>query len=96
MKWRDKVDKVVWRGTVWFNNVGNTDLRPKLLKNTKGRDWADVETLKWVENGQGANNSLKIEEFCKYKYVVYTEVSEFRFNFWKLRLGENLMMCTKR
>ena len=75
MKWDDKIDKVVWRGTAWFNNVGNTDLRPKLLSIARGKEWADVETLKWVDNGLAANHSLGIEEFCGYKYVIYTEVS---------------------
>ena len=74
IRWEDKVDKVVWRGTAWFNNVGNTDLRPKLLKAARGKEWADVKTLNWVENGRAANNSLRIEEFCRYKYVIYTEV----------------------
>ena len=77
MRWEDKVDKAVWRGTAWFNNAGNTDLRPKLLKAARGREWADVETLNWVESGNKANNSLGIEEFCRYKYVLYTEVSKF-------------------
>jgi hypothetical protein len=74
-KWGHKIDKVVWRGTAWFNSVGNTDLRPKLLKVTKEKDWADVQNLEWVSNGEKAKNSIGIEDFCKYKYVIYTEVS---------------------
>ncbi|KAH8768815.1 glycosyl transferase family 90-domain-containing protein [Hyaloscypha finlandica] len=71
--WSKKIDKVVWRGTTWFNSVGNTNLRPKLLQLTKGKEWADVEDLKWFNNGEKARNSLLIEDFCKYKYIIYTE-----------------------
>lgn len=74
-RWRDKIEKVVWRGTAWFNSIGNTNLRPKLLEITKGKAWADVEDLKWVSNGENATNAIGIEEFCKYKYIIYTEVS---------------------
>jgi hypothetical protein len=72
--WEKKIDKVVWRGTAWFNSVGNTNLRPKLLEVTKGKDWANVEDLVWFNNGEKAKNSIPIEDFCKYKYIVYTEV----------------------
>jgi hypothetical protein len=72
--WSKKIDKVVWRGTAWFNSVGNTNLRPKLLQVTKGKEWADVEDLKWFNNAEKARNSLLIEDFCKYKYIIYTEV----------------------
>ncbi|PMD24641.1 hypothetical protein NA56DRAFT_594946, partial [Hyaloscypha hepaticicola] len=71
--WSKKIDKVVWRGTAWFNSVGNTNLRPKLLEVTKGKEWADVEDLKWYSNAEKASNSLLIEDFCKYKYIIYTE-----------------------
>lgn len=73
--WDEKIDKAVWRGTAWFNSVGNTQLRPQLLQLSKGKEWADVETLNWETNGEKANNSIPIEEFCKYKYIIYTEVS---------------------
>jgi hypothetical protein len=66
-KWSEKIDKVAWRGTTWFNSVGNTDLRPKLLQVTKGKDWADVQNLEWVSNGDKALNSIDIEDFCRYK-----------------------------
>ena len=59
----------------WFNSVGNTQLRPKLLEATKDKPWADVQNLKWVTNGVDAENALNIEDFCKYKYIVYTEVN---------------------
>jgi len=77
--WEKKVSKAVWRGTVWFNSVGNIALRPNLLAATKDKDWADVEDLKWETNGLKAKNSIGIEDFCKYKYIIYTEVTTFCF-----------------
>ncbi|ORY17935.1 glycosyl transferase family 90-domain-containing protein [Clohesyomyces aquaticus] len=67
-----KMDKVVWRGTIWFNPIGNPMLRSKLITTTKDKEWADVEKLE-VGNDGKAKNALPIEDFCKYKYVVYTE-----------------------
>ena len=72
--WEKKIDKVVWRGTAWFNSAGNTALRPNLLQVTKKKEWADVENLEWENNGQAAKNAIGIEDFCKYKYIIYTEV----------------------
>lgn len=72
--WHGKIQKAVWRGTVWFNSLGNTQLRPKLIEATKDRDWADVQDMKWVTNGVDAENAISIEDFCKYKYIIYTEV----------------------
>lgn len=73
--WNDKIDKVVWRGTAWFNPISNTDLRKSLLRATKNKEWADVKPLKWNGNpGETtAENLLAIEDFCRYKYIVYTE-----------------------
>ena len=82
--WEKKIDKVVWRGTAWFNSVGNTNLRPKLLEVTKGQAWADVENLVWYESGAKSRNALRIEEFCKYKYIIYTEVLLLPFSFVSL------------
>jgi hypothetical protein len=73
--WDDKIDKAVWRGTAWFNSVGNKQLRPQLIQLSKGKEWADVQTLNWETNGEKANNSIPVEDFCKYKYIIYTEVS---------------------
>lgn len=64
--WDDKEDKAMWRGTPWFNPIGYPHLRKDLIAKTKGKNWADVAAL-------NASNALKIEDFCRYKYVVYTE-----------------------
>ncbi|RDL31112.1 Uncharacterized protein BP5553_09901 [Venustampulla echinocandica] len=71
--WVEKINKVVWRGTAWFNSVGNLNLRPMLLQVTKGKEWADVQDMKWKTNGVMAENSIEVEDFCRYKYIIYTE-----------------------
>ena len=72
--WEKKSSKAVWRGTVWFNSIANLNLRPKLMQITKGKEWADVEEMKWENQGMTAKNAIAIEDFCKYKYIIYTEV----------------------
>lgn len=61
-----KTDKLVWRGTPWFNPIGHPNLRQDLLRVTANKHWADVLVL-------NATTSLLIEDFCRYKYLVYTE-----------------------
>lgn len=75
-----KDPRVVWRGTKRYKSAHNPHLRVDLLRVTGGVEWADVQTLEWdaVNNGTGttkkvATNSLMIEDFCKYKYVLYTD-----------------------
>ncbi len=74
-----KDPRVVWRGTKRYNNAQNPHLRNDLLQKTKDASWADVQELKWeeIDSGAGrqnaATNSLMIEDFCKYKYVVHTD-----------------------
>jgi hypothetical protein len=69
---KDKIDKAVWRGTPWFNPDWKMGLRPMLIEIANGREWADVEA--WGL-GQAQNNSISADGFCKYKYIIYTEVS---------------------
>tara|TARA_R110002003_G_scaffold141_8_gene12939 strand:- start:10086 stop:11054 length:969 start_codon:yes stop_codon:yes gene_type:complete len=66
LDWEEKDARVVWRGTAWFNPIGQPELRKQLLKVAKGKEWADVQAL-------NASNGLMIEDFCRYKYVVYAE-----------------------
>lgn len=70
--WEKKIDKAVWRGTPWFNPVGRPTLRQDLLKAAKGKTWADIEAFNITTQGQ-RTNAIAIEDFCKYKYIVYTE-----------------------
>lgn len=79
--WLSKIDKLVWRGTTWFNPISNTDLRKSLLRATKDKEWADVKPLKWSGKKAGepqhsegeTRDSLEMEEFCRYRYIAYTE-----------------------
>ncbi|OAL55355.1 hypothetical protein IQ07DRAFT_639043 [Pyrenochaeta sp. DS3sAY3a] len=67
--WPAKTDKAVWRGTPWFNPLGQPRLRGDLVRAAKGKHWADVQAL----DGGNASNSIAIEQFCAFRYVVYTE-----------------------
>jgi hypothetical protein len=63
LTWTDKVDKAVWRGSVHWNSA----LRGKLMEIAHEKEWSDVQALDWK------SNALSMEEFCKYKYLIYTE-----------------------
>lgn len=66
--WEKKIDKSVWRGTPWFNPLGHPRLRQDLLKVSQHKEWAEVAAL-----NQSSDNKLAIEDFCRYRYIVYTE-----------------------
>ncbi|KAI1130127.1 hypothetical protein F5Y10DRAFT_136863 [Nemania abortiva] len=100
LRFSAKIPKAVWRGTTWFNNPRAGRLRQNLVRAfgpaapTK-KDWADIESLDWstlpVQTGPGAgdrnaSNALRIEDFCRYKYVVHTEGVTYsgRFQFHTL------------
>ncbi|OBT66598.1 hypothetical protein VE03_03900 [Pseudogymnoascus sp. 23342-1-I1] len=77
-RWGGKIDKAVWRGTVWFSPIGNKELRKTLIKVAKGREWADIEHVRGDERNATTGvvtkgNHIAIEEFCRYKYVIYTD-----------------------
>lgn len=95
----NKIPKAVWRGTTWFNSVHNPRLRANLIGATKDKPWADVEALKWdtvstdTKNGERtASNSLMIEDFCKYKYVLYTEGVTYSGRFQFLQMCESVLI----
>lgn len=74
--WEKKIAKLVWRGTPWFNPLAHPTLRQDLLRTTKGKEWADVQALNISSDGKlggGYSNALRIEDFCRYRYVLYTE-----------------------
>lgn len=98
-----KIPKAVWRGTTWFNSVHNPRLRANLLAATKDKPWADVEALQWSgttkggESGVGggermASNSLPIEDFCRYKYVLHTEGVTYSGRFQFLQMCESVVI----
>ena len=62
--WSQKHDVAVWRGSTRWN----TALRGKLLEVARGKPWSDVQELDWKVN------ALAMEDFCAYKFLIYTEV----------------------
>lgn len=70
-----KDPRAVWRGTSWYNNGAGSSprLRQELVAKTKGVTWADVQALDWETNSHDASNALKIEDFCRYRYIIHTE-----------------------
>jgi hypothetical protein len=83
-----KNPRAIWRGTSWYNNGAspNPRLRQELIKLTKDATWADVQPLKWTTSSKEASNSVRIEDFCRYKYIIYTEGVGYsgRLNFHQL------------
>lgn len=94
-----KIPRAVWRGTTWFSSVHNPRLRANLLAAARGKPWADVEALRWDtvskdEGGGGrtAENSLPIEDFCRYKYVLHTEGVTYSGRFQFLQMCASVVL----
>lgn len=62
--WRDKIPKLVWRGTVWFNPI-----RGLLLEATKDKDWADAKSMDWGT----MDTFMPIDRMCDYAFNMHTE-----------------------
>lgn len=90
----DKIPRAVWRGTTWFNSVHNPRLRQNLLKAARERtwDWADIEALRW--EGGNASNAIRIEDFCRYRYVVHTEGIAYSGRFQFLQMCASVTVTT--
>ncbi|KAI0110833.1 hypothetical protein GGR51DRAFT_80125 [Nemania sp. FL0031] len=99
LSFSSKIPRAVWRGTTWFNNPRAGRLRQNLVRAfgpaaPKPQPWADIEALDWTKpltTGPGAGdrnatNALRIEDFCRYKYIVHTEGVTYsgRFQFHNL------------
>lgn len=92
-----KIPKAIWRGTTWFNSIHNPRLRANLLAAAKDKPWADVEALRWETgtNEQGertAANSLPIEDFCRYRYVLHTEGVTYSGRFQFLQMCASVVL----
>jgi len=74
LPWDKKIDKAVWRGSKLQNPDWSSGLRRGLLDMSKGKQWADIEATV-----RGIDNTLKGEEFCKYRYIIYAEVGNAHF-----------------
>lgn len=87
--WETKDRRAVWRGTTWFSSAQTPNMRGKLIQATKGKDWADVQALNWThetaassgrarpssqsKEAKEATNALPISDFCRHRYIIYTE-----------------------
>jgi hypothetical protein len=71
--WAEKDARVVWRGSPWYNPEWNAGLRHNLISMAEDKPWADIQAT--GKTGlEAKNNTLKITDFCRYKYVLYVEV----------------------
>lgn len=61
----DKIQKAVWRGVRWTNEP----VRGSLLDKTEGKEWADIVEMNWDDEA----NFMRMEDLCRYAYVVHTE-----------------------
>ncbi|KAI1332777.1 hypothetical protein F5Y16DRAFT_125401 [Xylariaceae sp. FL0255] len=101
-----KIPKAVWRGTTWFNSphagpmrgylveAFGTEFDPsdrsKILK--EGAPWADIQALSWIDSGKNASNALNIADFCRYKYIVFTEGITYSGRFHYHTLCESVVL----
>ncbi|KAH8595077.1 glycosyl transferase family 90-domain-containing protein [Bisporella sp. PMI_857] len=70
--WEEKERKLVWRG--WTKNNAR---RKELLRITSGKDWADVQEVRWATATKVFSGDegkvLKASEICQYQFVIQTE-----------------------
>ena len=70
--WDDKVAKLFWRGAEAQNEV-----RTYLKKETKGKEWADVQEVGWKNRTQVSAGSkttaTSIVDHCDYQFLAQTE-----------------------
>lgn len=101
LPFRKKDPRPVWRGTKRYNSAQHPQMRTGLLKVAGTASWADVQELAWKNNGEGndkasskpvATNALKIEDFCRYKYVLHTEGITYSGRLQFLQLCESVLL----
>jgi hypothetical protein len=66
--WRDKVDKILWRGALL-----NLSVRTKLVGATKDKEWADVVPLNWRNKKSMTKDLRSMDQHCEYKFLAHTE-----------------------
>ncbi|KAI3342462.1 hypothetical protein F4824DRAFT_204128 [Ustulina deusta] len=75
--------------------AGDDDNNNNRNGNPSARTWADIEALDWASSSsssktptgeRNASNALRIEDFCRYKYIIHTEGVTYsgRFQFHNL------------
>ncbi|KAJ8069064.1 hypothetical protein OCU04_002735 [Sclerotinia nivalis] len=70
--WDRKIDKLLWRGATM-----NLEVRKKFVEVTQGKEWADVKTLDWHDEGSMKNNLKSMDEHCQYKFLAHTEGNSY-------------------
>ncbi|KAJ9660867.1 hypothetical protein H2201_006759 [Coniosporium apollinis] len=63
----EKDQRVVWRG------AGLNEQRKTLLEVSKGRAWADIESIVWDDDPDKRKEMLPIHDHCRYMFVIHTE-----------------------
>ena len=72
VSWKDKIKKVVWRGSVKTNK-----LREDLVAKSQGRAWSDIHEVQWLNittmEEKSSKRSLTMVDHCNYQFAVHTE-----------------------
>ncbi|EDO00819.1 hypothetical protein SS1G_03293 [Sclerotinia sclerotiorum 1980 UF-70] len=55
--WDRKIDKLLWRGATM-----NLEVRKKFIEMTQGKEWADVKSLDWHDEGSMKNDLKSMDE----------------------------------
>nr|POE47476.1 kdel motif-containing protein 1 [Quercus suber] len=68
--WLDKVNKLVWRGTIAFN----PGIRDALLQAAQDKPWSDVHKVNEdTTDAEQAKFRITLPDHCKYRFAVHTE-----------------------
>jgi hypothetical protein len=85
-KWEDKIRMALWRG-----NKNKNQLRNDLLTATRDKEWADVESIKWINRTHAQEGSIggsiSVVDHCAYEFLIDAEGQS-----WSGR-GKYLLNC---
>lgn len=63
----EKDQRAVWRG------AGFNEQRKTLLEVSKGRPWADIESIVWDDDPDKRKGIIPIHDHCRNMFVIHTE-----------------------
>ncbi|KAJ4292583.1 hypothetical protein N0V90_009246 [Kalmusia sp. IMI 367209] len=70
--WEEKTPKVLWRGALKTNK-----LRGAMYQATRGKEWADIEEVKWKNrtevSASSTGSAVSMVDHCAYQYIMHTE-----------------------
>lgn len=70
--WKERIPKILWRGALKTNK-----LREVMYQVTRGKEWADIEEVKWKSRTKVASgsivSSLPMADHCGYQFLMHTE-----------------------